>query len=164
MDKTSAALDSTDPDLRPFIKRGGKLIIYHGWNDPAISALNTIHYYEAALKTTGSSELKSSVRLYMAPGVQHCGGGPGPDSFGQFGSTPSGGPNDPAHDMYSALEQWAEKDVAPEAIIATKLEGEGPARHATMTRPLCPYPQLAKYKGSDNPNDAANFACTAPST
>lgn len=160
VDKTSQALDSVNPDLKPFIKRGGKLILYHGWNDPAISALNTINYYEAALKTTGSSEVKSSVRLYMAPGVQHCGGGPGPDSFGQFGSTPSSGPNDPAHDMYSALEQWVEKDIAPDTIIATKFDDA--SHKAIMTRPLCPYPQTAKYRGSGDTNDAANFACVAP--
>ena len=162
IDKTSQALDSVNPDLKPFIKRGGKLILYHGWNDPAISALNTINYYEAALKTTGSSEVKSSVRLYMAPGVQHCGGGPGPDSFGQFGSTPSGGPNDPAHDMYAALERWVEEGQAPDRIIASKLEGEGSTRHQTMTRPLCPYPQAAQYNGSGDTNDAANFVCVAP--
>jgi hypothetical protein len=159
MDKTSQALDSTNPDLKPFIKRGGKLIIYHGWNDPAISALNTIDYYEAALNANGTAEMKSSVRLYMAAGVQHCGGGPGPDSFGQFGATPSSGPNDPAHDMYAALEQWVEMGQAPDRIIASKLEGEGPTRHQTMTRPLCPYPQAAQYKGSGDTNEATNFAC-----
>ena len=160
IDKTSQALDSVNPDLKPFIKRGGKLILYHGWNDPAISALNTIDYYQAALKANGASETKSSVRLYMASGVQHCGGGPGPDSFGQFGSTPSSGPNDPAHDMYSALEQWVEKGIAPSTIIATKLDSA--SHKATMTRPLCPYPQIAKYKGSGDTNDAASFACVAP--
>ena len=103
--------------------------------------------------------MMSSVRLYMAPGVQHCGGGPGPDSFGQFGSTPSSGPNDPAHDMYSALEQWVEKDIAPDEIIATKLDST--THKTTMTRPLCPYPQIASYKGSGDPNNAASFTCSA---
>jgi len=162
MDKTSQALDSTDPDLRPFIKRGGKLILYHGWNDPAISALNTINYYEAALKTTGASAIKSSVRLYMAPGVQHCGEGPGPDSFGQYGWTPEKPLKDAQHSMYAALEQWVESNTAPETIIATRFEGEGSARHETMTRPLCPYPQSGKYNGSGDPNKAESFSCAAP--
>jgi hypothetical protein len=157
MERSAQALDSTDPNLKPFAGRGGKLILYHGWNDPAISALNTVSYYEDVMKTTGKSETESSVRLYMAPGVQHCFLGPGPDSFGQFGWSPNGTPNDPQHDMYSALEQWVEKGVAPGTIIATKLESA--SHKAAMTRPLCPYPQTAKYKGSGDTNDAANFVC-----
>jgi hypothetical protein len=160
MAKSAQALDSTDPNLKPFAGRGGKLILYHGWNDPAISALNTVNYYENVAQTTGKSETESSVRLYMAPGVQHCFLGPGPDSFGQFGWSPSGAPTDPQHDMYAALEQWVEKGVAPGTIIATKLDG--PSHKATMTRPLCPYPQASKYKGSGDTNDAANFSCVAP--
>jgi hypothetical protein len=162
VEKTSQALDSTNPDLKPFADRGGKLILYHGWNDPAISALNTIDYYQNVLSVTGEPKTESFVRLYMAPGVQHCLGGPGPDSFGQFGWTPNGGPNDPQHDMYSALEQWVEKGVAPDKVIATKYEGEGSKRHQTMTRPLCPFPEAAKYKGSGDTSDAANFVCAAP--
>ena len=163
VDKTSAALDSTNPDLKPFIKHGGKLILYHGWNDPAISSLNTIGYYEQVLKTTGESKTKASVRLYMAPGVQHCGGGPGADSFGQYGWTPESPFDDPQHSMNAALEQWVESKQAPETIIATKFEGQGSARQASMTRPLCPYPQAAKYKGSGEPTKAENFSCVAPS-
>ena len=159
MDKTSQSLDSTNPDLRPLIKRGGKLILYHGWNDPAISALNTINYYQAALKITGASEIQTSVRLYMAPGVQHCGEGPGADSFGQYGWAPEEPLKDAQHDMYSALEQWVESNAAPQTIIATRFEGEGSSRHATMTRPLCPYPQMAKYNGTGDTSNAANFIC-----
>jgi len=163
MDKTSVALDSTNPDLKAFVKRGGKLILYHGWNDPAISALNTINYYEAMLKATGSPEAKSAVRLYMAPGVQHCAEGPGPDRFGQGGFTPESPFKDPEHNMYAALEQWVEASKAPGTIIATKFAGEGEARHAIMTRPLCPYPQAAKYMGTGDANNAASFACVAAS-
>ena len=137
----------------------GKLILYHGWNDPAISSLNTVNYYENVLQTTGKTATESSVRLFMAPGVQHCGGGPGPDSFGQFGWSPSGGPKDPQHDMYSALELWVEKGVAPEEVIASKLAGEGAARRATMTRPLCAYPKAAQYKGSGDTTAASSFTC-----
>jgi len=158
---TSVALDSTDPDLKAFADRGGKLILYHGWNDPAISSLNTVNYYESVVGAMGEDGTRSAVRLFMAPGVQHCGGGPGPDSFGQFGATPSSGPADAQHDLYAALEVWVEKGVAPEQVIASKMEGEGAARHATVTRPLCAYPKVAKYKGTGDVNDAVNFVCVA---
>src|SRR5207302_1352987 len=82
---------------------GGWLIIYHGWNDAAISALNSIDYYETVRKTMGPAQTDSFLRLYMVPGMQHCGGGPGTDTFGQFGFSPQ---NDPQHNMYVALEQW----------------------------------------------------------
>ncbi|HEY9127729.1 MAG TPA: tannase/feruloyl esterase family alpha/beta hydrolase [Acidobacteriaceae bacterium] len=162
MATTSQALDSTNPDLRPFIHRGGKLILYHGWNDPAISATSTIDYYRSVLATTGKSQTESAVRLYMVPGVQHCFLGPGPDVFGQFGWSPETPLNDPQHDMYSALEQWVEHNQAPSTILAVKYEGEDSSRHVTMTRPLCPYPQVAKYNGSGDPNSAASFACANP--
>lgn len=151
-EKTAAALNATDPDLTKFKARGGKLILYHGWNDPAIPALNTVQYYESVVEKMGRAETESFVRLYMAPGVQHCGGGPGPDSFGGVGSS------DPTHSMNAALEQWVEKGVAPETIIASKYAGQD-RQHAVMTRPLCVYPQAAKYKGSGNTNDAGNFEC-----
>jgi feruloyl esterase len=106
----------------------------------------------------GMKAADAFVRLYMAPGVQHCGGGPGPDSFGA-----SGGPKDPEHNMAVALEQWVEKGTAPSAIIATKYGDGDPGKGAKMTRPLCPYPQVAKYKGSGDPNDAGNFVCASGS-
>ncbi len=151
-EKTAAALNATDPDLKKFKARGGKLILYHGWDDPAIPALNTVNYYDSVVQKMGQHNADSFIRLYMAPGVQHCGGGPGPDSFGYVGST------DPSHSMNSALEQWVEKGAAPSTIIASKHEGQD-RQHAVMTRPLCPYPQAAKYKGSGDTNDAANFEC-----
>jgi Tannase and feruloyl esterase len=149
------ALNATDPYLKPFKSRGGKLILYHGWNDPAITALNTIDYYESVIKKMGQKDVDSFVRLYMAPGVQHCAGGPGPDSFGAVGDLKF---DDPEHSLDASLEQWVEKGTAPSTIIASKFEGQDRA-HAKMTRPLCPYPQAAKYKGSGDPNDAANFEC-----
>jgi len=154
--ETSAqALNATDPNLEPFKARGGKLILYHGWNDPAITALNTINYYESVIKKMGQKDADSFVRLYMAPGVQHCGDGPGPDSFGAVGGLTF---DDPQHSLAASLEQWVEKGTAPSTIIASKFEGQD-RTHAKMTRPLCPYPQAAKYKGSGDPNDAANFDC-----
>jgi tannase/feruloyl esterase len=158
-EKTLAKLNATDANLEPFKARGGKLILYHGWNDPAISALNTINYYNSVATRMGLKTTDAFVRLYMAPGVQHCGGGPGPDSFGAAGT----GSKDPQHNMALALEQWVEKGIAPSAIIATKYADGDPAKGVKMTRPLCPYPQVAKYKGTGDPNDAGNFVCAAGS-
>ena len=157
-ERNAQALNATDPYLKPFKARGGKLILYHGWNDPAITALNTIDYYESVIKKMGQKDVDSFVRLYMAPGVQHCAGGPGPDSFGAIGDLKF---DDPQHSVDASLEQWVEKGTAPSTIIASKFEGQD-RTHAKMTRPLCPYPQAAKYKGSGDPNDAANFECERP--
>jgi feruloyl esterase len=157
--KFAGVLNATDTNLKPFESHGGKLFIYHGWNDAAISALNSINYYEAVRTKMGKQDADSFLRLYMVPGMQHCGGGPGPDVFGQMGFSSS---NDPEHNMYMALEQWVEKGAAPSTVIATKQSGEGAAGAVKMTRPLCAYPQVATYKGSGDTNDAANFACTAP--
>jgi Tannase and feruloyl esterase len=156
--KFAAVLNATETNLKPFESRGGKLVIYHGWNDAAISALNTIHYYEAVQNKMGKQEADSFVRLFMVPGMQHCGGGPGPDVFGQSGFST---PNDTQHNIYMALEQWVEKGAAPSTVIATKQPGEGSA--VKVTRPLCAYPQVAIYKSNGDTNDAANFVCGAPS-
>ena len=157
-ERTGQALNATDPGLEPFKARGGKLVLYHGWNDPAITALNTIGYYESVVKKMGQRDVDTFVRLYMAPGMQHCLGGPGPDSFGAFYDLKF---DDPQHSVYASLEQWVEKATAPSIVIASKFEGRD-RTHAKMTRPLCPYPQAAKYKGSGDPNDAANFECERP--
>jgi hypothetical protein len=158
-EKTAESLNATEANLAEFKARGGKLILYHGWNDPAISALNTINYYNNVLNRMSSQETAGFLRLYMVPGMQHCGGGPGPDSFGQSLS----GAKDAQHSAALALEQWVEKGIAPNAIVATKFEGDDPAKGTKMTRPLCPYPQIAKYKGSGDTNDAGNFVCAAES-
>jgi hypothetical protein len=154
-EKTVDKLNATDANLAAFQARGGKLILYHGWNDPAISALNTINYYNSVATRMGMKTTDAFVRLYMAPGVQHCGGGPGPDSFGAGGA----GAKDPQHNMALALEQWVEKGIAPSAIIATKYADGDPAKGVKMTRPLCPYPQVAKHRGQGDSNDAGNFVC-----
>jgi hypothetical protein len=155
--KYAGVLNATNPNLDAFKKRGAKLIIYHGWDDPAISALSTIAYYENMGSKMGSAERDSFVRLFMVPGMQHCGGGPGPDVFGQGGLAPA---NDPLQNIYLALEQWVEKGVAPSTVIASKVaRGGATAPKAKETRPLCAYPQIAKYKGSGDTNDAANFTC-----
>jgi hypothetical protein len=157
-ERTAQALNATDPDLKPFQARGGKLVVYHGWSDPAITPLNTIDYYESVVKKMGQKNVDSFFRLYMVPGMQHCGGGPGPDSFGAVYDLKFDHPQD---SMDASLEQWVEKGTAPSTIVASKVTGADET-HAKMTRPLCPYPQAAKYKGSGDTNDAANFECQRP--
>ena len=155
--KMAPILNATNPDLAKFNKVRGKLILFHGWNDPAIPALNTVDYYRNVVARMGLRAADRFVRLYMVPGMQHCGGGPGPDSFGAYMS--NGG--DPEHNMFSALERWVEHGKAPREIIASKDAGaSSPASGAKMTRPLCPYPEAAKYKGHGDTNNAANFVCT----
>jgi feruloyl esterase len=137
--------------------RGGKLILYHGWGDAAIPAPNTIDYYNSVVGKMGRHDTDSFVRLFMVPGMQHCGGGPGANSFGQGADY---APFDPEHNIYTALEQWVEKGEAPPKIIATKYVNDtDPSKGVKMTRPLCSYPQVPKYKGSGDTNDAANFVC-----
>jgi len=166
--KTGGILNATDPDLRRFKAQGGKLIIYHGWSDPGIPTLATTNYYDQVAASTGKDDVGSFVRLYLAPGMQHCGAGAGPNFFGQFDMSSLGTDNvattlDPQHNIFSALEQWVEKGVAPGPIVATKFVDDlDPSQGVKLTRPLCPYPQIAKYKGTGDTNSAANFACVAP--
>jgi feruloyl esterase len=158
-EKTAQKLDATDANLTAFKARGGKLVLYHGWNDPAISALSAIGYYDSVVARMGKPETDAFLRLYMAPGMQHCGDGPGPHSFGQFGAAPS---DEPRRNVLMALEQWVEKGNAPAEIVATKYVNDDQAKGVQATRPLCPYPQVAKYKGVGDPTDAASFACASP--
>jgi feruloyl esterase len=135
-------LSPHDPDLRPYKRRGGKIIVYHGWADPAISAYGTLDYYERMTRAVGGpKEADAFARLYLVPGMHHCAGGPGPNTF----------------DMLTELENWVEKGRAPAAV---------PASHATdnkvdRTRPLCPHPLVATYSGSGSVDEAASFRCEA---
>jgi len=155
-EKTAKKLDATDTNLTAFKARGGKLILYHGWNDPAISALSTIGYYDGVVSRLGRQATDQFVRLYLVPGMQHCGDGPGTNAFGQSGATPA---KDPHHNLSLALEQWVEKGEAPSAIVGTKYVNDDATKAVQMTRPLCPYPQLARYKGQGDTKDAASFVC-----
>lgn len=155
-EKTAADLDSTNPDLSRFAAHGGKLILYHGWNDPAISPWSTVAYYKEVRKTLGAEKEDGFVRLYMVPGMEHCIGGPGASVFGQYGTETAGGPK---HGIFDSLENWVEKGTVDEEIIATKFDAE---RKPEFTRPLCSYPKVAKYKGTGDTKEAANFACVEP--
>jgi feruloyl esterase len=141
---TDPVFAAVDPDLRRFQARGGKLIMWHGWADPAISADRTVQYYNDVMRTLGSREnVHGFFRLFLAPGMYHGPGGPGLDRF----------------DGLTALEQWVEHGVAPETIVASNDGTTGVKR----TRPLCPYPTMARYVGSGDVNEAKNFVCRAPS-
>jgi feruloyl esterase len=157
-EKQAANLNAMDANLKAFAKRGGKLIIYHGWSDAAISAFNTIDYFNSVTAAMGARDASQFLRVFLVPGMQHCGGGPGPNSFGQQGF--SGLQPDAQHNIYTALDQWVEKGTAPERIVATKYASDAnPGQGVKMTRPLCPYPQVAQYKGTGDSNDEANFVC-----
>jgi feruloyl esterase len=151
-------INAIDPNLKPFLAHGGKLLMYHGWADPGVAPRASINYYKAAVDTSlggaglvgaglvgaglvgaGLRPASDSIRLFMVPGMGHCGGGEGPNAF----------------DMMSALEQWKEQGKTPVRIVASHRT----AGKVDRTRPLCPYPQVAKYKGYGSIDEAANFVC-----
>ncbi len=136
-------MNSSDSNLKPFFSHGGKLIMYHGWADPGIPPMFSVEYFKSVVeKDGGAKKAGESIRLFMVPGMGHCAGGDGPNTFNSM----------------AALAAWVEQGKAPEQMVAS---------HATRgqvdrTRPLCPYPQTAVYKGSGGTDDAANFTCKAP--
>jgi feruloyl esterase len=140
--KVGAIVTTMNADLEAFRSRGGKLILYHGWNDQAIAPENTVKYYASVVDRFGRERADQFVRLFMAPGVAHCRGGSGPDTF----------------DAVGALERWVENGTAPNSIIASRVVNGKVDR----TRPLCSYPQVAMFKGSGSTDDAANFECRLP--
>jgi feruloyl esterase len=130
-------------NIKRFAERGGKLLIYHGWADQQVPPGITLDYYQRATEKIGQAgRIPDSIRLFMAPGMAHCRGGDGPDAFDAFG----------------ALERWVEKGVAPDRIVASHVR-EGAV---DRTRPLCPYPQVARYSGTGSIDDAQNFVCRTP--
>lgn len=138
IDEAAGFIDATDPDLRAFKAHGGKLLLYAGWRDTGITPENTIHYYESVLDEMGADQA-GWTRLFLAPGMGHCRGGPGVDTF----------------DTLSALERWREQDEAPDEILATNPE-------KGLERPLCPYPEYAQYDGHGPLEDASSWSCAAP--
>jgi feruloyl esterase len=134
-------LGSTSTNLKAFFGRGGKLLLYHGWSDAQVTPANTIDFFNKVVTQHGSSVVGSSMQLYMVPGMNHCQGGPGTDTF----------------DKRAAIEAWMQTGRAPARIIAS----HATAGKVDRTRPLCPLGQVARWGGTGSTNDAANFACVA---
>jgi feruloyl esterase len=133
---------AVERDMSPFKKRGGKLLMYTGWADPVVPPHDTVAYYDAVVKTMGGlDKTREFFRLFLAPGMGHCSGGPGPNQF----------------DALAALEQWVEKGLAPDKLIAS----HGTNGKIDRTRPLCVYPLVARWKGTGSSDDAATFSCVA---
>jgi feruloyl esterase len=132
-------INALSADIAIFLGRG-KLVQYHGWSDPQISPTNSVRYYDSVVtRWRDIMRIENSYRLFMAPGMGHCRGGDGPNSF----------------DMVTALEEWVEQGKAPDRILAThRTNGQ-----VDRTRPLCPYPSVARYTGIGSIDDAANFVC-----
>lgn len=138
----NGTISPTSPNLKPFVSRGGKLLIYHGWGDQNVAPRSSVEYYEKLVTALGKDQVEDSVRLYMIPGMGHCGGGEGPNVF----------------DMLTAMERWRENGVAPKEITASQIANGSVSR----TRPLCPYPLIAQYKGTGSTDQAENFVCRLP--
>jgi feruloyl esterase len=135
-----ATLNDIDADLHAFKAAGGKLIMFHGWSDPIIAPFESVHYYRSVVAAMGGSDQASSfVRLFMLPGVGHCQGGPGADNFDKIG----------------LIEKWTESGLPPSAALVAHRDPPGSA----FTRPLCPYPQSAFWRGTGDSNAAENFVC-----
>jgi Tannase and feruloyl esterase len=166
-EKFHAVIGTDDPDLSGFRAHGGKMITYHGWTDQLIFPKGSIDYFNRVVAANGGLKaVQDFERLFMVPGMNHCAGGAGAVNFGQSGVVPVS--LDPEHDAVLALERWVEQGVAPDMLIATTDQpdsthaAENPTQPLPFTRPLCPYPAEAQYKGSGDPTDAANFVCQAP--
>jgi feruloyl esterase len=135
-------LNTAGHNLKPFFARGGKLLLYHGWSDQQNPASTSVGYFNRVVKAVGPGEVGKSIQLYMVPGMNHCQGGVGTDTFDKVG----------------VIEEWMAKSSAPARIIASHLtDGK-----VDRTRPLCPYPQVAVYKGVGSTDEAANFSCRKP--
>jgi feruloyl esterase len=175
----AATINSTNPDLSAFRARGGKLLMWHGWTDTTLEPRSTVNYYNSVAAVTGGGlslsdlqdgptsaalhaqrrqhleDIQTFFRLFMAPGVNHCGGGAGPNSSFAYTLANPVGPLDADHDILAALDRWVEDGTAPDQLIASHFT----AGVADKTRPVCAYPQIAEYKGTGDPNAPSSWAC-----
>jgi feruloyl esterase len=140
-EQMSRVMDATDPDLSAFRAHGGKMILYHGWADTGVNPVMTVRYYEKVQQAMGANA-DNFVRLFMVPGMFHCKGGLNVDRF----------------DAVTTVIAWVERQEVPEQMIGSRIEGATVVR----TRLLCPYPQVARYKGAGSTDAARNFSCERP--
>jgi Tannase and feruloyl esterase len=157
--KVGSILNADNPDLTAFRAHGGKLIHYHGWNDGSPPPLHSVEYYQNVTEKMGGVEkTQKFYRLFMVPGMMHCGSGPGPNDFGNMlDLVPAA---DAEHNIFVALQEWVEQGAPPDQVIATKYKDDNPANGIAMTRPLCPFPKQAKWNGKGETSDAANWICS----
>jgi feruloyl esterase len=175
--KLASTIDSNSPDLRPFRERGGRIIMWQGWTDTTLEPRNSVNYYNSVVAVTGGGldvanpgerdgrgadgrrdaleDTQAFFRHFMAPGVNHCGGGQGPNSSFAYTLGNTAGPNDPDHDILAALDRWVEHGTAPNQLIASHFTNG----IADKTRPICAYPKVARYRGTGDPNDPGSFVC-----
>lgn len=154
-------MNAEDVHFAKFRARGGKLIEYAGMEDSIVTPMSSVRFYQSVVAAQGRmpapaalAQTQKFFRLFLAPGMGHCGGGPGPNDFGQ-----AGGDGDAEHDLVVALEKWVEEGVPPTQVIATKFNSDDKAKGVAMTRPVCLFPKVAKYKGSGPVTEAGNFRC-----
>jgi feruloyl esterase len=161
-DALAAEVNAMDPDLSRFAARGGKLIMYHGWNDGLITATDSIDYYQR-INAKGRDKAEFA-RLFMVPGTGHCAGGPGPSLFGQVVELPAGETASPENDLLLALNRWSESGVAPDVLMG-KISVPADAKTAAGqvaglgARPICAFPKVARYDGKGSPYAASSFTC-----
>jgi feruloyl esterase len=156
------AVYADSPDLSAFEKRGGKLIHYHGWHDPAIPAAASIKYYQSvAANVGGGDKIQSFYRLFLGTGVSHCSGGVGPSAIGGASGLPAPS-NDPRHDVVASLARWVEEGVAPDQITATRYVENDPSKGVESQRPWCLYPAAPRYDGKGDRNQASSYSCAQP--
>lgn len=162
-----SVFDNRNRDLDAFERAGGKIIEYHGWDDSNIPALSAVQFFDGVVASEARRRHLAPAqaqrvalrfyRLFMVPGMGHCGGGAGPSNFGQPGHRPGRGPE---HDTLTALDRWVEQGAAPKRFIAS--DADVKTRKAAMTRPICPYPEEPRWNGSGNARDASSFTCVVP--
>jgi len=159
-DDFATVLNANNANITPFAAAGGKLVMYAGYEDPLIPAASALDYANQVAKDDAAN-YKNYLRLFLAPGMWHCSGGPGANAFGNLGTPLAPVLGDPSDDIFGAMRNWVENGVAPSTILATKYNNDNTADGVAFTRPLCAYPANAKYTGKGDPTSAANWVCAA---